>query len=171
MLLTRSQQLRFWRDWSAVKSGFQKAAWTEAEIETERRATIARAGFSSLTLVDKLAGFDRLLSQLASLGQPANLNAQLRQENMPRHRLLYACRKLADEPYIVALAASDRFKSADWTSMTLENLLMLRNTLADRSVQQHRSATLQRRRENRKNPSPAEPRFEVENGSPVSNPF
>jgi hypothetical protein len=64
---------------------------------------------------------------------------------MPRTRLLYSCRQKTDEPYIIALAR-DRFHADDWTTLPLESLEQLRNTLADRAVAQHRPDTQARRR-------------------------
>ena len=142
MLLTSPQVSRFWRDWSACT---RLHDWSKPESETQRKAMLARAGFSSLTQVDKLAGFDHVLAEVKALSQPSDLDAQLRQENMPRTRLLYSCRQKADEPYIIALAR-DRFHADDWTTLPLESLEQLRNTLADRAVAQHRPDTQARRR-------------------------
>ena len=142
MLLTKPQVCRFFREWSAIVSA---AGWPHDRAEVERHSLLARAGFDSLTRVDKLTGFDSVLAEIKAIRQPSSLDAQLRQENMPRTRLLYSCRQKADEPYIIALAR-DRFHADDWTTLPLESLEQLRNTLADRAVAQHRPDTQARRR-------------------------
>lgn len=70
MLLTDAQVKRFWRDWSAAckAQGWTRAAGlTAAQIDQHRRALIERAGFRSLTEVDRSAGFGRVLSELGIL--------------------------------------------------------------------------------------------------------
>lgn len=145
MLLTPPQLKRFWSKQEGWPAVVKARGWDAAEAELQRKSMLRRAGFTSLTLVDKLTGFDRVLSELAALSRPDDLAPQLRAAEMPRTRLIYACRQLADEPYIVALAASDRFKCHDWPAMPLDTMLHLRNTLADRAVGQHRPTTLAQR--------------------------
>ena len=41
-----------------------------AQIDNERLAMLERAGFDSLTKVDHMAGFDRVLAELAALTRP-----------------------------------------------------------------------------------------------------
>jgi hypothetical protein len=130
MLLSKPQVSRFFREWSAIVSA---AGWPHDRAEVERHSLLARAGFDSLTRVDKLTGFDNVLAEIKAIIQPSSLDAQLRQVNMPRTRLIYACRQKADPPYIAALAR-DRFHTDDWTSLPIESMEQLRNTLAARAV-------------------------------------
>lgn len=151
MLLTQSQVSRFWREFSAV---VRLHDWDKAKAEAERKALLARAGFSSLTLVDRTKGYDSVLKELAALQD--NLNGILSAEDSPRRVLIHTCRKLADEAYIVALAASSRFNCQDWLTMPIETLEQLRFTLADRAVQEHRQSTQTHRQStqtHRKEPS------------------
>ena len=141
MILTRPQQITFWRRWQAIVS---EKGWDNATAETQRRALLGRAGFTSLTQVDKLAGFDKVLAELSALSRPADLSSQLRQQAMPRTRLIHSCREKADEPYIAAVAR-DKFHCEDWITLPLPDLEQLRNTLADRAVGQHKNETLRRR--------------------------
>jgi hypothetical protein len=68
MQLTRSQQTRFWRDWTkAAVKNFPRPQWSSAQIENERHALLRRAGFDSLTEVDPRAGFDRVLAELRAM--------------------------------------------------------------------------------------------------------
>jgi hypothetical protein len=63
-MLTKAQNQRFWREWTAI---FKARAWDAPTAERERKALLARAGFTSLTLVDPRRGFDRVLAQLGYL--------------------------------------------------------------------------------------------------------
>lgn len=141
MLITRSQQYTFWREWNAI---VRAHGWDRHEAETQRKAMLDRAGFTSLTQVTRVDGFTAVLKEIAALKD--DLNGMLRADENPRRVLVHKCRELADEPYIVALAASDRFKTNDWPALPLDQLTQLRNTLADRAVGQHRNSTLARRR-------------------------
>jgi hypothetical protein len=73
MKLSTSQQSRFWREWEVAKRAQQwvprtaEAAKTSTEIEAERHALLLRAGFTSLKLVDRTNGFDRVLMELGRL--------------------------------------------------------------------------------------------------------
>ncbi|MEN6533068.1 MAG: hypothetical protein ABFD89_05355 [Bryobacteraceae bacterium] len=142
MLLSKKQTCVFWHEWAAC---VRLHHWPTSEAETQRKAMLARAGFTSLTKVDKLTGFDHVLAEIKALSQPSDLEAQLRQQNQPRTRLVYACRKLADEAYIVALAASTRFNTSDWTALPMETLEELRITLSDRQVEKRRHGTAETR--------------------------
>ena len=141
MLLTKPQLSRFWRAWSAIVSANN---WPHDQAERERHALLSRAGFRSLTEVDHLNGFTAVLKELAILQE--NLTGMLYADENPRRVLIHTIRKLADEPYIVALAASSRFQTSDWTALDLVSLEQLRFTLSDRQVGQHRPATAARRR-------------------------
>ena len=91
-----------------------------------------------------VSGFTAVLKELAAAQE--NLAGMLYADDNPRRLLVHSCRQLADEAYIVGLAASDRFKITDWTAAPLEILTQLRNTLADRNVQEHRPETVRTRR-------------------------
>jgi hypothetical protein len=145
MLLSKAQQARFWREWSVVckLQGWTKAqSWTGAQIDNERHALLSRAGFNSLTKVDPLKGFDRVLAELAAMTRPDDLAPQLNIAEQPKTRLLFAIRNLGKQISIaelqdgtnayVARIASDRFGKTDLESLSLYQLEQLRNTLAAR---------------------------------------
>lgn len=169
MLLSKPQQLRFWREWSiACKAqGWTKVqSWTGAQIENERYSLLQRAGFDSLTLVDPLAGFDRVLAELAALSRPADLSPQLRAQEQPRRRLWYAIQKLGfqistselqggrESSYVAAIML-DRFGHCDHDRLSLQQLEQLRNTLASRATahkRKHQERHLQPAETDNKNP-------------------
>jgi len=156
MLLTKSQQLRFWREWSVAckVQGWTKAvSWTGAQIDNERHALLARAGFDSLTKVDHLTGFDRVLAELAALAKPNDISPQMRAAEQPRIRLLHAIEALGNKISLgqtatgqnsyVATISRDRFGVSDYTTLPLPQLEQLRNTLASRAAA-HRRRTQER---------------------------
>lgn len=158
MLLTKDQQRRFWRDWqSACRSQGWTAAnsWTGLQIDNERHSLLRRAGFNSLTEVDRGPGFDRVLAELGQLQNnaartietlpaeklavPAGRQGYVFQRDTPgyRRRLLWLVRKhslpLGGEPYVLALAR-DKFRITaglstieDLSTVQLHQLMMTLN--------------------------------------------
>lgn len=163
MLLTKSQQFRFWREWSdACKvQGWTKAnGFTPAQIDKERHNVILNATTcESLKFVTRDKGFTALLEALSVLKN--DLNGVVRAQQNERRQLLHAVR-LAPAGYWQALA-TDRFGTIDLESLTDEQLTQLRNTIADRCVENHSPATLKARnaraRSRRAAPKP-EPRIQ-----------
>ena len=141
MLLTRPQVRRFWREWVAAckaKGWTAAQSWTGAEIYAERHALLARAGFTSLTLVDPRAGFDRVLAELAALHSPADIAPQLRAQAQPRTRLLYSIGHAGAAPYVIAAIARADFGTDDLDQLTEEQLRRLAIHLAHRSRKRKR---------------------------------
>lgn len=98
-----------------------------AEISAALGRPVASAG-DIKTNVD----FDRVKSHLLAISQPSNLDAQMRQANMSRTRLLVGIRKRGAEGYIVALSR-DKFGTAAWVNLPEFQLIQLRDTLAARA--------------------------------------
>ena len=76
--------------------------------------------------------FDRVLAEFRAVSQPDDLAAQLRQQDMPRRRLLYSIMRLAPEAYWRSIA-QDKFGTSDETRLDLAQLKQLQITLAARS--------------------------------------
>lgn len=128
MLLTKSQQQRFWREWSAAckTQGWTKAqSWTGLQIDNERHALLERAGFNSLTTVDRGPGFDRVLAELGRLTDNVARTVEVQNpEPGDRRRYLHLIEQhsqaLGGLPYALAIAR-DQFKITTGLS-TLEDL-------------------------------------------------
>lgn len=164
MQLTKSQQNRFWRDWSKVKSKLSSSGYSPAQIEAERHNLIrAATGCESLTEVNRTDGFDSLLAHLGMMLD--NLSKTI--ETLPtksvtlhhghgskphtdgpglRRRLLWKLRlyahPLGGDPYILAIAR-DKFSITtglhsidDLPTDKLEQLMM---TLASRHSKKART--------------------------------
>lgn len=77
MNLTPAQTQRFWREWAAT---VKACNWDRAQGEIERRAMLERCGFSSLTRVDRLDGFTKVLNEVISL-RGDNVQAAIESED------------------------------------------------------------------------------------------
>lgn len=70
MLISDAQVKRFWREWSAackMQKWTRAAGLSSAQIDARRKDLLKRAGFDSLTHVDRAAGFGRVLAELGLL--------------------------------------------------------------------------------------------------------
>lgn len=149
MLITKKQFNWFWSmaGWPAIVA---LHGWTNAEGEEQRRLAIQRAGFPSGSLkdVDHLEGFDRLKAEMEALKNPADIDPQMRQAQMPRTRLEFAVGQLSqklspsNDPLAYARAISrDRFGTLDIGSLTDGQLEQLRNTLRTRERAHNKAKT------------------------------
>ena len=158
MKLSQPQVSRFWREWAQA---CRAAGWTKengygkTEQEEERKKLLARAGFSSLTQVTRVGGFDRVLGELAALTRPGDLNAQIHLAgNAPRvlrHAILHhptgdAWRAIAADRWRAKMGENPT--DSDLENLSEGELRQLRDTLADR-LAAHRPETLARRAFNR----------------------
>jgi hypothetical protein len=133
---------------------------TSAEREAQRKLIHLQAFGAPMSAkdIDPLKDFDAFKTQCLAILKPSDLGAQLRQQAMPRTRLLYAIEQLARRistsqvesaplrsAYLGALMI-DRYGHCDLDRITdLDELTKLRNTLADRLVEEHDPKTLARR--------------------------
>ena len=142
MLLSPAQLKKFWSKSDGWPSLVAARHWAPAEAESERKALLGRAGFTSLTQVDKVDGFSRVLHELATLRE--DLTGMLHADANPRRVLLHAIQSLAKQlssswvgscplgsPYLGALM-SDRWGHMDLDRLSLEDLTQLRYTLTAR---------------------------------------
>lgn len=70
MKLSAPQVQRFWREWAKscqVMNWTRAAGMSAAEIDAKRKEFLAGCGFDSLTMVDRTAGFTRVLNELIVL--------------------------------------------------------------------------------------------------------
>ena len=70
MKLSTAQVNRFWREWPKscrAMNWTREAGLTSAEIDAKRKEFLRGCGFNSLTEVDKVAGFTKVLNELLVL--------------------------------------------------------------------------------------------------------
>lgn len=90
-LMTPAQKQMFWREWAKAVA-WQK--WDRIQAETERKAMLTRCGFSSLTHVDRMGGFDRLLAHVRFLQDNLKGAREMdHPEDGDRRRLLWVIRE------------------------------------------------------------------------------
>jgi hypothetical protein len=84
MKLSTAQVQRFWREWpkSCKAMGWTKAnGMSAAEIDQRRKEFLARCGFDSLTKVDRVDGFTKVLKELQVL-QGVSVDAGIEAEDL-----------------------------------------------------------------------------------------
>lgn len=127
--MTTAQHRAYW-------SWIQRVAQATGEArETARQAVHLQAfgGPKSAKTINHLRDFDDFVAACKAIVQPANLDAQMRQAEMPRTRLIYAIRQLAPEAYVIE-EAGRKFGGVDWETLDESSLTMLRNHLAARAA-------------------------------------
>jgi hypothetical protein len=160
--MTPKQKAWYWREWQAVRK-----ACPDADRHALHTAALGRDKSSKLFTNRDL---DQVIAQFRSISDPNGLNAQLRQLDQPRTRLVYSIQEYAracvalppgkhspdQEPigwnsprpsaalrYLTVVMES-KFGTTDLDALTDAQLVMLQHTLAARasakSKSQRRSA-------------------------------
>ena len=127
--MTALQHSLYFREWGRVRTACKQQGFP---IPDRRSIHVKALGQDKSHLDFSNDDFDRVLAEFRAISQPDNLAAQLRQQDMPRRRLLYSIMHLAEEPYWRAIA-QDKFGTADETRLDLVQLTQLRLTLAARA--------------------------------------
>jgi hypothetical protein len=129
MHLSKPQISRFFREWQAI---CRAQDLTGSEAEAARHELLARAGFTSLTEVDKTAGYDRVLAELAIAAGRLDLAPQLNVHAQPRIRLLHKINALEFDPPYIAAICRDRFGAGNLDALPDPDLRALLVTLTAR---------------------------------------
>jgi hypothetical protein len=126
--MTSSQNRFYWREWAKASAACKARGWAVPD----RHALHVRAfGLDKSHLDFSNEDLDKVLAEFRAISSPEDLAAQLRQQDQPRRRLIYAITQLAPEAYWRAIARA-KFGTADETALSLEQLHQLRMTLAAR---------------------------------------
>ncbi len=128
--MTDAQRNMLFRMFSAACRLQGIAGSTAREIERENLTVKALGRPMSWTKFGD-PEVDDVKAELLAIIKPADLDAQLRQIQMRRGRLLYAIEHLADAPYIAKIAR-DKFGTDDLTRLNQSRLNDLRITLIQR---------------------------------------
>src|ERR1039457_3450629 len=128
--MTALQKSIYFREWGRVRAACKQQGFP---VPDRHSLHVKALGQDTSHLDFTNDDFDRVLAEFRALSQPDDLPAQLRQQDMPRRRLLYSIMRLAAEPYRRAIA-QDKFGTADETRLELAQLTQLRITLAARSA-------------------------------------
>src|ERR1035438_10400804 len=107
--MTPLQNSLYFREWGRVRTACKQQGFP---IPDRHSLHIKAIGLDKSHLDFTNVDFDLVLAEFRALSQPDNLAAQLRQQDMPRRRLLYSIRRLANEPYWRAIAP-DKFRSEE----------------------------------------------------------
>lgn len=148
--MTPKQTQLYWREWSKAKkalesamdpSGKTRLSAIEAEQRRHEIALEACGKQSTKDFTNK--DLDKVLAAFRALSDPANLNAQLAQQEMPRRRMVYGIQDIILGPLTEALGsgaqkyadtvAKAKFGRTDLDQLTLDQLTQLRITLESRA--------------------------------------
>ena len=121
--MTWAQVSLYWREWNKVR---------KAAPETDRHELHTKAlGYDASHKEFTNGDLDKVLAEFRVVSEPWNINAQIRQLNQPRERLMWSIRHRADQRYWEKIMR-DRFKKGRLEELTEEELEQLRNTLVAR---------------------------------------
>ena len=134
--MTPGQNALYFREWGRVRAACKQQGFP---IPDRHDLHVKALGLDKSHLDFTNEDLDQVLAEFRAISQPDNLAAQFRQQDMPRRRLLYSIRRLADEPYWRAIAR-DKFGTADETRLDLVQLRQLLITLAARARSRDRRA-------------------------------
>ena len=134
--MTSAQNALYFREWGRVRAACKQEGFP---IPDRHDLHVKALGLDKSHLDFTNEDLDQVLAEFRTISQPDNLAAQLRQQDMPRRRLLYSIRRLAPEPYWRSIA-QDKFGTADETRLDLEQLRQLLITLAARARSRQRRA-------------------------------
>ena len=126
--MTALQNSLYFREWGSVRTACKQQGFP---IPDRHSLHVKALGQDKSHLQFSNEDFDLVLAQFRALSQPENLAAQLRQQDMPRRRLMYSIARLAPEHYWRAIAR-DKFGTPDETRLDMDQLHQLRMTLAAR---------------------------------------
>jgi hypothetical protein len=123
--MTKSQIAKYWQEWRKVAA---------ADPAADRHALHVEAlGFDKSSREFSNEEFDKVLAVFWAIIKPANLHAQVRQENQPRQRLIWVIQnRLRPPEAYLRKVCSDKFRCSDLNLLTLEQLQQLRFTLTAR---------------------------------------
>lgn len=127
--MTVEQHGRYWRDVSAVAHRLKVKSEEARQLIHER----AFGGPKSAKEINHLKDFDEFIAAVKALLQPANLDAQMRQAEMPKTRLIHAIQELSPEAYYRAEALR-KFGLEELDQLDESQLTMLRNHLSKRAA-------------------------------------
>jgi hypothetical protein len=108
-MLTKKQNLFYWKLWAAAKVALVKSGLSPKEAEARRHEIHREAlGVETSHTIFTNADFDKVKAAFLAIAQPGNMAAQIRQAAMPRERLLrsidYLCDALGeDRTYAAAI--------------------------------------------------------------------
>lgn len=144
--MTLNQRAAYWRMFADVA---EAKGWTGNgdQMSAHRREFHVLAGLGPISAkaIDHLKMFDAIKACHLAITQPGNLNAQMRMENQPRHRLITRIKSMAPEGYWRAIMR-DKFHSQELEDLTETELTQLRNTIEARLQEKKHNSSRNGRR-------------------------
>lgn len=114
----------YWREWAAAR---------RADPSADRHALhVVALGSDKSSTAFSNAEFDLVLGAFRAVSRPADLDAQLRQQDQPRARALYGIQRGRSAAYVAKVVA-DKYGKRSLDDLTTEQLQQLAMTLTERT--------------------------------------
>lgn len=132
--MTKNQQRRYWALWGKARTRLIGAGFSSKEAAEHRdEITIETLG---RRISSKKLNNDQLTQMFAAfeaIGNPGDLNAQLKYQQEPRDRRIYAIENTGLDDAYIASISQDMFNTSDWRNLPIDQLDNLRITAHNRA--------------------------------------
>jgi hypothetical protein len=135
--MTKRQISLYWREWQAAKQALVRdQGLLPSEAERERhRIHMEELGADKSSANLSNTDLDKVLAGFRAISRPDDLEGQIRQQDQPRIRLIYAIEKLGlEDAYLDSLAAT-LYAGGPWRHLVDRDLEHLRMTAKARVSQ------------------------------------
>lgn len=133
--MTTKQTALYWRSWGETRRYLLAFCdYTPTEVDTFRRDLHAKAlGVEKSSKDFTNADLDKVLAEFRAISRPADFSGQMRQQNMPRARLIFSIERLQlPDAYLNDLAAKIHGHH-DWRQLPDSDLSKFRFTATSRA--------------------------------------
>jgi hypothetical protein len=136
--VTKSQRIQLMSTW--WPDACAAAGWNPADRERrlEVLSDAVQRSLKSANDLNHTTDIDKVKSHLLAISQPDNLRDQVAIANMEKTRLLHAIRSFSFHHNYVATISANKFGVPEIESLTVPQLIQLRNTMAARSSAKRR---------------------------------
>lgn len=128
--MTWAQSWSYVRMWNEIRRATGWENTREARLDWHEASGLGRCSAKD---INHLKGFDALKIYWLAVTKPANLNEQMRMQEMPKHRLKTRIRGMTPEAYWSKIAR-DKYGTDDLDGLNEKELIDLRNTLEARTA-------------------------------------
>jgi hypothetical protein len=134
--MTKSQNGKYWRTWSRVRSALTDfGEYSEEDAAAERHQIHLEAlGEPKSHTKFSNSDFDKVLDSFAKiLAIFDGPSFETREETQPRRRMIHAIERLGLPDGYIQIIAHDQFNSLDWRTLPTSQLRLLSYTIAARA--------------------------------------
>jgi hypothetical protein len=122
-MTTKRQRAWYWREWGKVAAA---QGWARTDDVARHELHVQALGIDKSHRALTNGEFDRVMGAFLAITRPADLTAQLRQEDQPRQRLLHYLETFGLGQQHVRAVCRGKFGTEDWRDFPLSALERLR---------------------------------------------